>query len=62
MPLFNDFKDACSMFAWRGPGWPRQDLDYPIYGVHVLADEGAFTSVVVLSPPVFLLGFAKARI
>ena len=31
--------------------WPRLlvDLEYPVYGAHELADEGAFTSLVVLS-------------
>ena len=26
-------------------GRPRLDLEYPVYGAHELADEGAFTSV-----------------
>ena len=29
-----------------GEGKPRLDLEYPVYGAHELADEGAFTSVV----------------
>ena len=32
-----------------GEGRPRLDLEYPSYGTHELADEGAFTSVVVLT-------------
>ena len=32
-----------------GEGRPRLDLEYPVYGAHELADEGAFTSVVVLT-------------
>ena len=32
-----------------GVGRPRLDLEYPVYGAHELADEGAFTSVAVLT-------------
>ena len=32
-----------------GEGRPRLDLEYPGYGAHELANEGAFTSVVVLT-------------
>ena len=42
-------------------GRPRLDLEYPVYGAHELADERAFTSVVVLTAG-FLLGFAEAGI
>ena len=40
--------------------WPRLDLEYPIYGDHELADEGAFTSVVVLTAS-FPSGFRRGR-
>ena len=30
-------------------GRPRLDLDYPIYGVHELTSNEAFTSVIVLA-------------
>ena len=39
---------------------PRLDLEYPIYGAHELADEGAFTSVVVLTAS-FPSGFRRGR-
>ena len=32
-----------------GEGRPRLDLEYPVYGAQKLTDEGAFTSVVVLT-------------
>ena len=44
-----------------GEGRPRLDLDYPVYGAHELANEGAFTSVVVLAAS-FPSGFCQAVI
>ena len=44
-----------------GEGRPRLDLEYPVYGVHKLANVGAFTSVVVLTAS-FPSGFAQAGI
>ena len=32
-----------------GEGRPRLDLEYPVYRTHELADEEAFTSVVILT-------------
>ena len=32
-----------------GEGRPRLDLEYPVCGAYELAEEGAFTSVVVLT-------------
>ena len=43
-----------------GEGRPRLDLEYPVYGAHELADEGAFTSVVVLTAS-FPSGFRRGR-
>ena len=43
-----------------GEGMPRLDLEYPVYGAHELADEGAFTSVVVLAAS-FPAGFRRGR-
>ena len=37
------------------------DLEYPVYGAHELANEGAFTSVVVLTAS-FPSGFGQAGI
>ena len=39
---------------------PRLDLEYPVYGAHELADEGAFTSVVVLTAS-FPSGFRRGQ-
>ena len=41
-----------------GEGRPRLDLEYPVYGANELADEGAFTSVVVLTAS-FPSGFRR---
>ena len=41
--------DQCVICCLYGEGSPRLDLEYPVYGVHERADEGAFTSVVVLT-------------
>ena len=43
-----------------GEGRPRLDLEYPVYGAQELADEGAFTSVVVLTSS-FPSGFHQGR-
>ena len=43
-----------------GEGRPRLDLEYPVYGAHELADEGAFTSEVVLTAS-FPSGFHQGR-
>ena len=43
-----------------GEGRPRLDLEYPVYGAHELSDEGAFTSVVVLTAS-FPSGFRRGR-
>ena len=43
-----------------GEGRPRLYLEYPVYGAHELADEGAFTSVVVLFAS-FPCGFRRGR-
>ena len=43
-----------------GEGTPRLDLEYPVYGAHELADEGALTSVVVLTAS-FPSGFRRGR-
>ena len=47
-------------FVLYGEGRPRLDLEYPAYGAHELADEGAFTSVVVLTAS-FPSGFRRGR-
>ena len=52
--MFNLF--ACL----HGEGRPKLDLEYPVYGAHELADEGAFTSVVVLTAS-FPSGFRRGR-
>ena len=44
-----------------GEGRPRLDLEYPVYGAHKLANEGAFTAVVVLTAS-FPSGFGQAGI
>ena len=43
-----------------GEGRPRLDLEYPVYGAPELADEGAFTYVVVLNAS-FPSGFCRGR-
>ena len=43
-----------------GEGTPRLDLEYPVYGAHELADEGAFSSVVVFIAS-FPSGFRRGR-
>ena len=43
-----------------GEGRPRLDLEYPVYGAHELAEEGAFTSMVVLTAS-FPSGFRRDR-
>ena len=43
-----------------GEGRPRLDLEYPASGAKELADEGAFTSVVVLTAS-FPSGFCRGR-
>ena len=43
-----------------GEGRPRLDLEYPVYGAHELANEGAFTSVVVLTAS-FPSGFRQGQ-
>ena len=53
------FIDISSLFLFvYGEGRPRLDLEYPVYGAHELADEGAFTSVVVLTAS-FPSGFRR---
>ena len=44
-----------------GEGRPGLDLEYHVYGAHELANEGAFTSVVVLIAN-FPSVFGQARI
>ena len=44
-----------------GEGRPRRDLEYPVYGANKLANDGAFTSVVVLTAS-FPSGFGQAGI
>ena len=39
----------CFVLYLYGEGRPRLDLEYPLYGAHKLANEGAFTSMVVLT-------------
>ena len=41
-----------------GEGRPRVDLEHPVYAAHELANEGAFTAVVVLTAS-FPSGFGQ---
>ena len=47
-------------FFLYGEDRPRLDLEYPVYGAYELADEGAFTSLVVLTAS-FPSGFRGGR-
>ena len=51
---------ATGLACLYGECRPRLDLEYPIYGAHELADEGAFTCVVVLTAS-FPSGFRRGR-